>query len=73
LPDDGGDAVTRLMASWWRLARLGGRAGSPARIDAVFLPRPCHGPGPAAQCNWQLPREALVQLAAACAAPSPPG
>jgi acyl-coenzyme A synthetase/AMP-(fatty) acid ligase len=75
LPDDGGDAVTRLMAFVVApgLAAEAVLAALRARIDAVFLPRPLHMvPALPRNATGKLPREALVRLAAACAAPRAP-
>jgi acyl-coenzyme A synthetase/AMP-(fatty) acid ligase len=76
LPDDGGETVTRLTAFVVApgLAPDAVLAALRARIDAVFLPRPLYiVPALPRNATGKLPREALVQLASACAAPRPPG
>jgi acyl-coenzyme A synthetase/AMP-(fatty) acid ligase len=74
LPDDGGGAVTRLMAFVVApgLAPEAVLSALRARVDPVFLPRPLHFVSALPRtATGKLPREALVRLAAACAALGP--
>ena len=74
LPDDDGEAVTRLMAFVVApgLAPEAVLSALRARLDPVFLPRPLYFvPALPRNATGKLPREALVRLAAACAAPKP--
>jgi acyl-coenzyme A synthetase/AMP-(fatty) acid ligase len=74
LPDDSVDTVTRLVAFVVapRLSADAVLSGLRARIDPVFLPRPLHFVTALPRnATGKLPREALVRLAQACAAPRP--
>jgi acyl-coenzyme A synthetase/AMP-(fatty) acid ligase len=74
LPDDGGETVTRLMAFVVApgLAPEAVSSALRARLDPAFLPRPLHFVSALPRnATGKLPREALAQLAAACAALKP--
>ena len=74
LPDDDGEAVTRLMAFVVApgLAPEAVLSALRARLDPAFLPRPLHFvPALPRNATGKLPREALLRLAAECAAPKP--
>ncbi len=69
LPEDGGEAVTRLMAFVVApgLAPEAVLSALRARLDPVFLPRPLHFvPALPRNAAGKLPREELARLAAAC-------
>jgi acyl-coenzyme A synthetase/AMP-(fatty) acid ligase len=71
MPDEAPAGVTRLMAFVVapRLSREVLVAALRARIDAAFLPRPLYiVPSLPRNATGKLPREALLRLAASCAA-----
>jgi acyl-coenzyme A synthetase/AMP-(fatty) acid ligase len=74
LPDDDGEAVMRLMALVVApgLAPQAVLSALRARLDPAFLPRPLHFVSALPRnATGKLPREALLRLAAECAAPKP--
>jgi acyl-coenzyme A synthetase/AMP-(fatty) acid ligase len=74
LPEDSGEAVTRLLAFVVApgLTPEAVLSALRARLDPVFLPRPLYFvPALPRNATGKLPREALERLAAACAAPKP--
>ena len=74
LPDDSGETVTRLVAFVVapHLTPDAVLNGLRTRIDPVFLPRPLHFVAALPRnATGKLPREALVRLAAVCAAAKP--
>jgi acyl-coenzyme A synthetase/AMP-(fatty) acid ligase len=74
LPEETGEAVTRLVAFVVapRLTPDAVLNGLRTRIDPVFLPRPLYFvPALPRNATGKLPREALVRLAAACGTAKP--